>query len=104
VTKAGGIFLSQKLGMLLLVTQQPALPWTNGWSRRIQGIKLVGDAVRGCEKTLGGIFTCGIWDAFACSSRTTGAMDKWMSQADSARDIVENGDREAWRNFSSSEI
>jgi hypothetical protein len=53
---------------------------------------------------LGGIFTCGIWDAFACSSRTTGAMDKWMSQADSTRDIVENGDREAWRNFSSSEI
>ena len=43
-------------------------------------------------------------------------MDKWMLQADSARDIglkpilhtvlivAENGDREAWRNFSSSEI
>ena len=38
---AAGIFHSQKLGPLLLVPQQPAVPWTNGCYRRIQRIKLV---------------------------------------------------------------
>ena len=38
---AAGIFHSQNLGPLLLVPQQPAVPWTNGCYRRIQRIKLV---------------------------------------------------------------
>jgi hypothetical protein len=36
---AAGIFHSQKLGLILPVPQQPALLWTNGCYRRIQGIK-----------------------------------------------------------------
>ena len=39
-TKAGGIFHPWKLGMLLLLPQQPALLWTNGCYRRILRIKL----------------------------------------------------------------
>jgi hypothetical protein len=57
------------------------------------------------EKLWVEFFTCGIWNTFACGSRTPGAMDKWMFQADSAYRIglkptlhvvlivVESGDR-----------
>src|SRR5271170_1732581 len=38
---AAGIFHSQKLGPILPVPQQPAVPWTNGCYRRIQCFKLV---------------------------------------------------------------
>jgi hypothetical protein len=39
------------------------------------------------QPSLRGISAGGIWDAFACSSGTTGAMDKSISQADSAHQI-----------------
>jgi len=42
---------------------------------------------KGGEESLGGIFTYGIWDVSACSSRTKGAMDKRRSQFDLARQI-----------------
>jgi hypothetical protein len=45
------------------------------------------DALQSGEQTLGGIFACGIWNIFACSSTTRGAMNKWRPQPDSARQI-----------------
>jgi hypothetical protein len=36
---------------------------------------------------LGGIFTCGILNLFACNSTTKGAMWKWRAWLDSARQI-----------------
>ena len=36
---------------------------------------------------MGGIFANGIWNAFACGSSTTGAMDKWILQADLAHQV-----------------
>ena len=36
---------------------------------------------------MGGIFTCGIWDVFACSSTATRAIDKRRPQRDSAHQI-----------------
>ena len=43
--------------------------------------------IEGGEETLGGIFTSGIWNVFACSSTTRGVMDKRRPRRDSAHQI-----------------
>jgi len=68
-TKAGGIFHPWKLGMFLLLPQQPALLWTNGCYRQIQRIKLV-------EKQYSTLFWLQVVDALQGGE---GSMDKWMS-------------------------
>ena len=50
-------------------------------------LMLVVGCCTGGEETLGGIFTYGIWNIFACSSRTTGAMDKRSGLLDSTHQI-----------------
>ena len=40
--------------------------------------------IEGGEETLSGIFSCVIWNVFACSSTTKGDMAKWRPQLDLA--------------------
>jgi len=84
VKKLWAEFLLAEFLTFVLVTQQAEVLSTNGDHCRIQRIKEFGDAVQGGEETFWGIFTCGIFDRFACNSTTKEATDKQWLQPDLA--------------------